>query len=99
MRTARKEFGVYAKENVIAQIIGIFIFSVLIFDSGFSIGIWYISCLSYWIGYLFIRVRRPENPSKIDLIFLRFAVLIIFGTLWFGTPLTFFLYECISNGG
>jgi len=96
MRTARNEFGIYAKENVIAQIIGTFICS-LILDSGFTIGVWYISCLSYWIGFFFIRFRRPEKPSKIDLIFLRFAVLIIFGILWFGTILIGLVYEYISK--
>ncbi len=39
---------------------------------------WIIACVGYWIGYGFIRFKRPEKPSKIDLIFLSIGTFIIF---------------------
>jgi hypothetical protein len=83
MREKSTAFKKNAIDNVAIQIIGGLICATVL-DSGFTFNIWLISCLSYWIGFTFIRFRRPFSPSKIDLVFLQLATLIIFAILWAG---------------
>ncbi len=90
MKAASENFGKYAKENLIIQVLGA-IFCSTILDTGYTFGVWLFSCVGYWFGFIFIRVRRPAKPSKIDLLFIRFATLIIFGVTWAISPLVYYL--------
>ena len=76
-KAVSKEFAKAAKENVVGQIIGIVFFS-LILDGGFLLNLWLISCSAYWVGFLFIRLRRPVSPTKFDLLFLHLGVVMLF---------------------
>jgi len=76
-KAVSKEFAKAAKENIVAQIIGVAFFS-LILDGGVTLNFWLISCLAYWAGFVFVRLRRPAAPSRCDLLFLHFGVIILF---------------------
>ncbi|MHC4640868.1 MAG: hypothetical protein ACYS32_04430 [Planctomycetota bacterium] len=76
-KAVSKEFAKAAKENVVGQIVGIIFFS-LILDGGFLLNLWLISCSAYWVGFVFIRLRRPAVPSQFDLVFLHLGVVFLF---------------------
>ena len=76
-KAVSKEFVKAAKENVVGQIVGIIFFS-LILDGGFLLNRWLISCLAYWVGFAFIRLRRPVSPTKFDILFLHLGAVMLF---------------------
>jgi hypothetical protein len=76
-KAASKEFARAARNNIVGQIIGIAFFSIVM-DGGFTLNCSLTSCLAYWVGFVFIRLRRPTTPSEFDLLFLHFGVVILF---------------------
>ena len=63
--------------NLAIQIIGGLICATIL-DGGAIFTFWIIACIGYWAGYVFIRFKRPEKPSKIDIVFLSIGTFILF---------------------
>jgi len=76
-----KQFTNHAKENIVIQIIGGIFFS-LIMDAGYMSFLWLVSCVVYWIGFLFIRYRKPDTLSRSNELFLYYGTFIAFATIF-----------------
>jgi hypothetical protein len=72
----------YAKARQVAYAFQVIlgILSMMVLDNGLCFGIFINSMVAYWVCYFIITLRRPDNPSNIDIIFLAwsFPVICIF---------------------
>jgi hypothetical protein len=77
MKTVSDAFASAFRINLAIQIIGGLICSTVL-DGGKIFTFWIIACVGYWIGFGFIRFKRPQKPSKIDIVFLSIGTFILF---------------------
>jgi len=62
--------------GVVIQL-GLFVLTALILDGGATNRHCVVAIIGYWIGALPIIVRRRKTPTKVDLLFLRWGMLLM----------------------
>lgn len=61
--------------SAIVQQVLVLVLASLILDGGDLLMFCVVACLAFWSGFVFIRVRRGQTPTKIDLILIRASYL------------------------
>ena len=75
----------------IAQQVVFALLGALMIDGGLTLRIAWFTIIAYWIGFAMIIVRRPLNPTKGDLRFIKVGTLMLFGTSVIVAPFVWWL--------
>ncbi len=62
------------------------ILTALMLDMGQSFGVFKVAFLGHWFGILLILARRPESPTKTDIIFVRWGTPLLMMAIGFIAP-------------
>src|SRR5262245_20396287 len=63
--------------SAIVQQVIVLVLASLILDGGDLLMFCLVACLAFWTGVIFIRVRRGQTPTKIDLLLIRSSYLLL----------------------
>ena len=77
---------------VLQTIIGIL--TGLMLDGGGTFGVFQVAFLGQWLGILLIVFRRPQSPTRTDLLFIRFGIVIL---LFLAGAITPFIWSMIGE--
>ena len=61
---------------VVQQVI-VLVLASMILDGGDLLAFCLVACLAFWVGVVFIRLRRGQTPTKMDLILIRSSYLLL----------------------
>jgi hypothetical protein len=65
---------------IAVQQIGLGVLSALMLDGGFTLRVFTISMLAYWLGFFFVLLRRYDNSTGIDRWAITWGPIILFAT-------------------
>jgi len=62
-----------ARSSVLAQQVVVLLFTSMILDGGDIFTMCLVALVGFWVGAVIICVRRPQTPTRVDLLFIRFG--------------------------
>ena len=77
-----REYWLALQVSLVLQIV-FGLLSGLMLDGGQLLQMWLFTMAAYWVGSIVMMIRRPDNPTKVDLFLIRwsFPVLFLFVTI------------------
>jgi hypothetical protein len=74
---ASSQYWSALKHGIVLQLI-VGVLAALSLDLGESLGFFTVAALGHWIGIFFIIIaRRPHSPSKVDILFIRWGIVLL----------------------
>jgi hypothetical protein len=84
--------------SIVLQI-PILVLAALMLDGGRLLGVVSIATVAYWMVTLQIMFRRPATPTRVDIVFIRFGVLLLSAVTVFVAPFVWdFIGESTRSG-
>jgi len=79
-----KEYWQALKVSLVFQVF-FGLFTALLLDGGQMLQWWAVTMVGYWAGFGLVALRRPQDPTKLDLFWIRWSFPVL---CFFVTPFT-----------